>query len=106
MPRMHTVRVLQREVRAQEGVSIIYVCIQGVRTPFFLQGYFRNKIHYWDWLSCVHVSNVPVFPQGLDRVGRVRAVDDLFTAVAELVDGRVVPDKESNHTGEDLGFRL
>ena len=46
---MHTVRVSQGEVRAQEGVTI-YVCIQGVRTPFFPQGYFRNKIHCWDWL--------------------------------------------------------
>ena len=46
---MHTVRVSQGEVRAQEGVTI-YVCIQGVRTPFCHQGYFRNEIHYWDWL--------------------------------------------------------
>ena len=39
-------------------------------------GLFQKRNTLLGLASCVQVSVVPVFPQGLDRVGRVRAVDE------------------------------
>jgi hypothetical protein len=80
---MHTVRVSQGEVRAQEGVSIICICIQGVRTPFFPQGYFRNKIHYWDWLHvCMYQTYLFSLRAWTELAGSERSMSMLVDMVS------------------------